>query len=75
MSHHRALGNGGPALGHQPRRVTVIEDEVARVDMSIDSDGDLEFATWFREGNRWTMLALISRTSIARYWRICSPIS
>lgn len=35
------------------RRVTVLVDDVARVDMGIDEDGDVEVLTLFKEGNRW----------------------
>jgi hypothetical protein len=35
------------------RRVTVLRDDVARVDMEIDEDGDVAVMTLFREGNRW----------------------
>jgi len=35
------------------RRVTVLQDEVARVDMGIDEDGDVEVLTLFKEGNKW----------------------
>jgi hypothetical protein len=34
-------------------RITVIQDDVARVDMGLDPDGDVEFLTLFRDGNRW----------------------
>lgn len=40
----------------QRKRVTIEKDDVARVDMSLDEDGDIEISTWFREGNRWVQL-------------------
>ncbi len=36
-------------------RVTIYRDEYARVDLTLDEDGDLEVATWYREGNAWKM--------------------
>jgi hypothetical protein len=35
------------------KRVTVLRDDVARVDMEIDEDGDVAVMTLFREGNKW----------------------
>lgn len=34
-------------------RTTIQRDDVARVDMALDEEGDLELCTWYREGNRW----------------------
>lgn len=39
-------------------RITVVQDDVARVDMGLDPDGDVEFLTLFRDGNRWAPIEM-----------------
>lgn len=42
-----------PGQKWERKRVTVLRDDVARVDMEIDEDGDVSVMTLFKEGNRW----------------------